>query len=168
MLNESGNLIEEGIPITKDLLDFAKANNYKISLKTGDYRKEPMPTTRGQRYNKDLISMVHTIYYAGNLYLTDYFEVFGFNKLEGLMQAIKQCGFKLLSRKETQEIYGSKYFTAPKRPIWIPTGVKHLHKIPKWLSEVVKLAFENLRWITISNLQNSRNKGALPCWISIK
>lgn len=108
MLNEQGNLIEERIPITKDLLDFAKANNYKISLKTGDYRKEPIPTTRGQRYNKDLISAVHTIYYAGNLYLTDYFEVFGFSKLEGLMQAIKQCGFKLLSRKETQELYGEQ------------------------------------------------------------
>ena len=108
MLKESGNLIEESIPITKELLDFAKANNYKISLKTGDYRKEPIPTTRGQRYNKDLISVVHTLYYEGNLYLTDYFEVFGFSKLEGLMQAIKQCGFKLLSRKETQELYGEQ------------------------------------------------------------
>lgn len=108
MLKESGNLIEEGIPITKELLDFAKANKYKISLKTGDYSKEPIPTTRGQRYNKDLISIVHRLYYTGNLYLTDYFEVLGFNKLEGLMQAIKQCGFKLLSRKETQEIYGEQ------------------------------------------------------------
>ena len=108
MLKESGNLIEEGIPITKELLDFAKANNYKISLKTGEYSKNPIPTTRGQRYNKDLISAVHTIYYAGNLYLTDYFEVFGFSKPESLTQAIKQCGFKLLSRKETQEIYGEQ------------------------------------------------------------
>ena len=108
MLKESGNLIEEGIPITKELLDFAKVNNYKISLKTGDYRKEPIPTTRGQRYNKDLISVVHNLYYSGNLYLTDYFEVFGFSKLEGLMQAIKQCGFKLLTRKETQELYGEQ------------------------------------------------------------
>ena len=108
MLNESGNLIEEGIPITKDLLDFAKANNYKISLKTGDYRKEPIPTTRGQRYNKELISIVHQLYYAGNLYLTDYFEIFGFSKLDGLTQAIKQCGFKLLTRKETQDLYGEQ------------------------------------------------------------
>ena len=108
MLKESGNLIEEGIPITKDLLDFAKANNYKISLKTGEYQKEPIPTTRGQRYNKDLISIVHNLYHSGNLYLTDYFEVFGFSKLEGLMQAIKQCGFKLLTRKETQELYGEQ------------------------------------------------------------
>ena len=108
MLNEQGNLLTENIPITKELLDFAKANNYKISLKTGEYRKEPIPTTRGQRYNKDLISAVHAIYYTGNLYLTDYFEVFGFSKLEGLMQAIKQCGFKLLSRKETQELYGEQ------------------------------------------------------------
>ena len=39
MLKESGNLLTENIPITKDLLDFAKANNYKISLKTGEYQK---------------------------------------------------------------------------------------------------------------------------------
>ena len=108
MLNESGNLIEENIPITKDLLDFAKANNYKISLKSGDYRKEPIPTTRGQRYNKELISIVHQLYYTGNLYLTDYFEIFGFSKLDGLTQAIKQRGFKLLTRKETQDLYGEQ------------------------------------------------------------
>nr|DAQ14776.1 MAG TPA: endonuclease-like protein [Caudoviricetes sp.] len=108
MLNESGNLIEENIPITKDLLDFAKANNYKISLKTGEYRKEPIPTTRGQRYNKELICIVHQLYYTGNLYLTDYFEIFGFAKLDGLTQAIKQCGFKLLTRKEAQELYGEQ------------------------------------------------------------
>lgn len=108
MLNESGNLIEENIPITKELLDFAKANNYKISLKSGDYRKEPIPTTRGQRYNKDLISAVHQLYYTGNLYLTDYFEIFGFSKLDGLTQVIKQCGFKLLTRKETQDLYGEQ------------------------------------------------------------
>lgn len=108
MLKESGNLIEEGIPITKELLDFAKANNYKISLKSGDYRKEPIPTTRGQRYNKELISIVHQLYYTGNLYLTDYFEMFGFSKLDGLTQAIKQCGFKLLTRKETQDLYGEQ------------------------------------------------------------
>lgn len=108
MLNESGNLIEESIPITKELLDFAKANNYKISLKSGDYRKEPIPTTRGRRYNKELISIVHQLYYTGNLYLTDYFDIFGFSKLDGLTQAIKQCGFKLLTRKETQDLYGEQ------------------------------------------------------------
>ena len=108
MLNESGNLISENIPITKDLLDFAKANNYKISLKTGDYQKEPIPTTRGQRYNKELISIVHQLYYTGNLYLTDYFEIFGFSKLDGLTQVFKTCGFKLLTRKEAQELYGEQ------------------------------------------------------------
>lgn len=108
MLNVQGNILTEGIPITKELLDFAKANNYKISLKSGDYRKEPIPTTRGQRYNKELISIVYRLYYTGNLYLTDYFEIFGFSKLDGLTQAIKQCGFKLLTRKEAQELYGEQ------------------------------------------------------------
>ena len=108
MLNESGNLIEENIPITKELLDFAKANNYKISLKTGDYQKEPILTTKGQRYNKDLVAAVHQLYHTGNLYLTDYFEIFGFSKLDGLTQVIKTCGFKLLTRKETQNLYGDQ------------------------------------------------------------
>ena len=39
MLKEQGNLIEENIPLTRDVLDFAKEYDYKISLKTGDYSK---------------------------------------------------------------------------------------------------------------------------------
>ena len=108
MLNESGNLLTENIPITKDLLDFAKANNYKISLKTGDYRKEPIPTTRGQKYNLDLLSAVHHLYYTGNLYLADFIEMFGITKLDDLAQVFKKSGLKMLTRKEVQNLYGEQ------------------------------------------------------------
>ena len=108
MLNESGNLIEEGIPITKELLDFAKANNYKISLKTGEYQKEPIQTTRGQKYNLDLLSAVHNLYYAGLLYLADFIEMFGITKLDDLAQIFKKSGLKMLTRKEVQNLYGDQ------------------------------------------------------------
>ena len=108
MLKESGNLLTENIPITKELLDFAKANNYKISLKNGEYQKEPIPTTRGQKYNLDLLSAVHHLYYAGLLYLADFIEMFGITKLDDLAQVFKKNGLKMLTRKEVQDLYGEQ------------------------------------------------------------
>lgn len=108
MLKESGNLLTENIPITKELLDFSKANNYKISLKTGAYQKEPISTTRGQKYNLDLLSAVHHLYYAGLLYLADFIEMFGITKLDDLAQVFKKSGLKMLTRKEVQELYGDQ------------------------------------------------------------
>lgn len=108
MLNESGNLIEDGTPITKELLDFAKANNYKISLKTGEYQKEPILTTRGQKYNLDLITAVNELYRSGNLYLADFIEMFGISKLDDLAQVFKKNGLKMLTRKEVQNLYGDQ------------------------------------------------------------
>ena len=107
-LKESGNLLTENIPITKELLDFAKANNYKISLKTGAYQKEPIPTTRGQKYNLDLLSAVHNLYYTGLLYLADFIEMFGITKLDDLAQVFKKNGLKMLTRKEVQNLYGDQ------------------------------------------------------------
>lgn len=108
MLKESGNILTENIPITKELLDFAKANNHKISLKTGDYQKEPISTTRGQKYNLDLLTAVHHLYYAGLLYLADFIEMFGITKLDDLAQVFKKSGLKMLTRKEVQELYGDQ------------------------------------------------------------
>ena len=108
MLKESGNLLTENTPITKDLLDFAKANNYKISLKTGEYQKEPIPTTRGQKYNLDLLSAVHNLYYSGLLYLADYIDMFGITKLDDLAQVFKKNKLKMLTRKEVQNLYGDQ------------------------------------------------------------
>ena len=107
-LKESGNLLTENIPITKELLDFAKANNYKISLKTGDYQKESISTTRGQKYNLDLLTAVNELYRSGNLYLADCLEMFGITKLDDLAQVFKKNGLKMLTRKEVQELYGDQ------------------------------------------------------------
>ena len=108
MLKESGNLLTENIPISKDLLDFALANNYKISLKTGEYQKEPILTTRGQKYNLDLITAVNELYRSGLLYLADFIEMFGITKLDDLAQVFKKNGLKMLTRKEVQNLYGDQ------------------------------------------------------------
>ena len=108
MLKESGNLISENIPISKELLNFAKANYYKVSLKSGDYQKEPILTTKGQKYNLDLITAVNELYRSGNLYLADYVDMFGISKLDDLSQVFKKNGLKMLTRKEVQELYGDQ------------------------------------------------------------
>ena len=108
MLKESGNLLTENIPITKELLDFAKANNYKISLKTGAYQKEPILTTRGQKYNLDLLTAVNELYRSGNLYLADCLEMFGITKLDDLAQVFKKNKLGMLTRKEVQNLYGDQ------------------------------------------------------------
>ena len=140
MLNESGNLLTENIPITKDLLDFAKANNYNISLKTGDYRKEPILTTRGQKYNLDLLSAVHNLYYAGLLYLADFIEIFGITKLDDLAQVFKKNGLKMLTRKEVQNLYGEqiKQRTANTIDRKIQEGKREPRKIRKTKEPKIK------------------------------
>nr|DAQ73127.1 MAG TPA: endonuclease-like protein [Caudoviricetes sp.] len=89
MLKESGNLLEEGIPITKDLLDFAKVNNYKISLKTGDYSKEPLKVIRSKN-NQKLVDDVARLYLDKMMYPPFYFEIFGFTALAGFVGMIKR------------------------------------------------------------------------------
>ena len=89
MLNESGNLIEEGIPITKELLDFAKANNYKISLKTGDYDTGDLKVIRSKN-NQKLTNEVARLYLNKEMYPPLYFELFGFTNLAGFVGMLKR------------------------------------------------------------------------------
>ena len=141
MLKESGNLLTENIPISKELLDFAKANHYKVSLKTGDYQKEPIPTTKGQKYNIDLITAVNELYRSGNLYLADYIEMFGITKLDDLAQVFKKNGLKMLTRKEVQNLYGEqiKQRTANTIDRKIQEGKREPRKIRKTKEPKVKL-----------------------------
>lgn len=88
MLNESGNLIEEGIPMTKVLLDFAKANNYKISLKTGDYLIGELKANKTKN-NPTLASQIGNLYLDGMMYPTKYCDVFGMGKA-GFANTIKR------------------------------------------------------------------------------
>lgn len=78
MLREQGNLIDENIPITKELIEFAYANNYKISLKTGDYYQGEYKSNK-QKYNIDLLHQLNEVYMNGDFYIKRLGGVFGLN-----------------------------------------------------------------------------------------
>ena len=106
MLKESGNLLTENIPITKDLLDFALANNYKISLKTGDYGLEVYNKPRVGSYNQTLIDQIHKLYINGELYLRKYHHIFMVANGTFIVEHIfSKRGMRTLNPKEIREIY---------------------------------------------------------------
>ena len=107
MLKESVNLLTENIPITKDLLDFALANNYKISLKTGDYGLEVHNKPRVGSYNQTLIDQIHKLYINGELYLRKYYPIFMVRSAGFIIEHVfRKRGMRTLSPTETWGIYG--------------------------------------------------------------
>lgn len=104
MLNPEGNLIKENLQITKDLVQFAKANNYKISLKSGDYNKSGFKKTRDP-YNLDLLSQVHNLYISGNFYIKDYLDVICFNSVSVFMQVLKKHNLQIPTLKQIHALY---------------------------------------------------------------
>nr|DAP50913.1 MAG TPA: endonuclease-like protein [Caudoviricetes sp.] len=106
MLKESGNLLAENIPITKELLDFALANNYKISLKTGDYGLEVQNKSRVGSYNQVLIDQIHELYINGEMYLRKYYHIFMVANGTFIVEHIfSKRGMRTLNQKEIREIY---------------------------------------------------------------
>ena len=106
MLKESGNLLTENIPITKDLLDFALANNYKISLKTGDYGLEVYNKPRVGSYNQTLIDQIHKLYINGEMYLRKYHHIFMVASGTFIVEHIfSKRGMRTLNQKEVKNLY---------------------------------------------------------------
>nr|DAX67833.1 MAG TPA: endonuclease-like protein [Caudoviricetes sp.] len=104
MLREQGNLIDENIPITKELIEFAYANNYKISLKTGDYyrgefRKDAF------NYNINLLSKLNDLYCVGDFYIGVYGVVFGFKKSDRWREVLRNNRLSTITGKESRELY---------------------------------------------------------------
>ena len=106
MLKESGNLLTENIPITKDLLDFALANNYKISLKTGDYGLEVYNKPRVGSYNQTLIDQIHKLYINGELYFRKYYHIFMVARPGFVVDHVfHKRGMRTLNQKEVKNLY---------------------------------------------------------------
>ena len=106
MLKESGNLLTENIPITKELLDFALVNNYKISLKTGDYGLEVYNKPRVGSYNQTLIDQIHKLYVNGELYFRKYYHIFMVANVNFIVEHIfSKRGMRTLNQKEVKNIY---------------------------------------------------------------
>ena len=106
MLREQGNLIDENIPITKELIEFAYANNYKISLKTGDYyqgefRKDAF------NYNINLLSQLNDLYCVGDFYIGVYGIVFGFKNSDRWREVLRNNRLDTITGKKSKELYKS-------------------------------------------------------------
>lgn len=135
MLGERGNLITENIPITKELLDFAKANNYKISLKNGDYNKEGFKSRRTPN-NRDLLSEIHKLYISGEIYIPEMSHVFGLVP-DDLMSAFKRAELKTLSFKEVLELWSDKINERRTQTSLERYGVRHPQQSPDIRAKVV-------------------------------
>lgn len=129
MLKEQGNLISENISISKELLDFALANNYKISLKNGDYNQTGFKSKRTPN-NKDLLSETHRLYISGEIYIPEMSHVFGLVP-DDLMSAFKRAGLKTLSFKEVREMWPNKIPERRTQTSLERYGVEHPQQSPE-------------------------------------
>ena len=153
MLKDKGNLIEENIPLTRDLLDFAKANGYKISLKTGDYSKEGNQYKR--HYNEGLLTSLHNLYISGNCFLPDFGGVFELD-YELIIAAFRKRQLRTLNAKEIWEFYGDRVDEKVKSTTRERFGVESAMQSPE-VRERVKQT--NLKKFGTENpMQNSEVK----------
>ena len=107
MLKEFGNIIDEKLELTLELLDFIKDNNYYLSLKTGEYSKSK-PKRNHLPYNLDLLKSVNDLYLAGKLYMPDYIHRFNLGTVGIIQQAFKKNGMKSLTKRESLDLYGDR------------------------------------------------------------
>lgn len=126
MLKESGNLLAENIPITKELLDFALANNYRISLKTGDYAINEV-ANKG-KYKLDLLSQINELYLNGLMYPGKYCVIFMVSAGRMVDELFRLKGFKTLSFREAKEIYHDDILAKTKSTFVERYGVDHNSK----------------------------------------
>ena len=104
MLRERGNLIDENIPITKELIEFAYANNYKISLKTGDYYQGEFKRGNNIANNRNLLLQLNEVYMSGGFFASRYCFIFGF-KPDRFRSLLKIYEIPTLSGDESKALY---------------------------------------------------------------
>ena len=149
MLKDKGNLITEGIPLTRDLLDFAKANGYKISLKSGDYSKVGNKYKR--HYNDALLNDLHNLYVNGNCFLSDFDEVFELY-YEKILTAFRKRQLRTLNSKEMWEFYGDKIEAKVKATSLERFGVESAMRSPEVRERVKQTNLE--RYGVENSMQN--------------
>ena len=123
MLNESGNLISEGLEITRELLDFALANGYKISLKSGDYSKEEI--SYGRFYNKDLLKQIHLLYLIGEFYPNRYYKMLMFKTADHIISVFNYQKLPKLPPEEFMRMYKNDIRQAQRDSCMESLGVPH-------------------------------------------
>lgn len=106
--NLSGNVIDEGLPLTLDFINFCLNNDLQIDLKTGNYGKD-LIISNNNKINLDLITQVHALYLSGKLYPAKYREVFFKGGHRCVINAtFRRLKLRTLSGKEMREVYGEE------------------------------------------------------------
>lgn len=125
MLKDKGNLITEGIPLTRDLLEFAKINDLRISLKTGDYGVEMSESVnRLYPYDNSLVEQVHQLFISGNLYPPDYYEIFNLSNANMIIHILRK--FYDMKGKGVMDIYRERILRRREDTVMGNWGVKNV------------------------------------------
>lgn len=134
LTKDSGNLLEEGLPITKELLDECLERGISINLKTGDYITGEFKHdyNGGKKYQLSLTRPIYEMYVSGNLYIRDYIEVFGLRTPEKLVGHLAFHGRKLTHR-EVLELYGDKINKTREQTNVGKFGVPHYTQTDEYL-----------------------------------
>lgn len=124
------NLIDDNLSLTKEIIDYAKANNIYISLKTGNYSKDKdsLSVKRNVPYNIELLKQVYELYIKGECYLDNFYDVFLFNSQPVFYNVLKSNFNKMLNAKETKNLYLNEILVKTKKTNLEKYGVEsHFH-----------------------------------------
>ena len=104
LTKDSGNLLEEGLPITKELLEECLERGIFIDARTGEYSLYLKPRKSSSRLNYDILIPLYELYVRGEMSLKTSSLVL-VNHYQTITDALKRKGFKMLSKKESSQFY---------------------------------------------------------------
>lgn len=105
LTKDSGNLLEEGLIITKKMLEECLERGIFIDARTGEYSPHLKPGNKGSaRLKCDIIIPLHELYVSGEMSLKTSTKAF-INNPESITNALKRKGFKMLSKRESFNLY---------------------------------------------------------------
>ena len=134
LTKDSGNLLAEGLPITKELLEECLARGIFIDLKTGDYATEgfEFKANGGKKFIRELTYPIYELYISGNFYPRDYISIFGMKSPDRLVGHLAFHGRKLTHR-EVLDMYGDKINKAREQTNIGKFGVPHYTQTDEYL-----------------------------------
>lgn len=104
LTKDSGNLLEEGLPITKELLEECLERGIFIDARTGEYGPSLAPRKSSVRLNYEILIPLYEMYASGEMSLKSSSLVL-VNHYQTITDALKRKGFKMLSKKESSQLY---------------------------------------------------------------
>ena len=104
LTKDSGNLLEEGLPITKELLDECLKRGILIDATTGNYGYLSKIHNCRRPLIEQIILPLYEMYISGAMGLKTSSLVF-INKHATIVDNLKRKGFKMLSKKESARLY---------------------------------------------------------------